>query len=331
MICRIPFRSQGFGQSTPFPPARGTLDTTWTELLYSAITVGRASSRHVTMFGRYSLYEAIYRVMLLSANLKNRADNFLEQTDAYQALDPSEKSAVSYWMGLSLAKLFSSCFLETDFLCHLDVYRNFSDPSYKIDAEFFSGGKKPDLVGQMRSGGWIAIEAKGRTNGIDKKALDLAKNQQLKNLRTINSIAPRLKVAVQSFFSRGRCQVCLVDPESSSQEAKDLRLPEREIFIRHWYEPFLKVIDGEHQVREEGDDRFLYAEIGEVDIKLGMDLVLYKNLRDTKHSHDIREYLDSRQVRKGSNWYLGNEGIFIELGSFWNADNMSREPHLRVR
>jgi hypothetical protein len=76
----------------------------------------------------------------------------------YDGLDPSEKSAVSYFVGLTVAKLLAHRLLDVPWLMHLDVYRRDLQP-------VLHGGGKPDLVGQNGAGQWVAIESKGRTHG----------------------------------------------------------------------------------------------------------------------------------------------------------------------
>ena len=92
------------------------------ELVRSAVSVGRASWRHVFQFGISSIFEIGYRGCLIYANLKQDGPHLL-RSDAYVALDPSEKSAVSYFLGLTSAKLMSERYLEVPWLMHLDVYQ----------------------------------------------------------------------------------------------------------------------------------------------------------------------------------------------------------------
>ena len=72
--------------------------------------------------GESSLYEAIYRLLIVRANLKE-AGGYLEKTNSFKGLDPSEKGAVSYFLGLASAKLFSARLLGVPYLMHLAVYQ----------------------------------------------------------------------------------------------------------------------------------------------------------------------------------------------------------------
>src|SRR5687767_5554365 len=91
-----------------FPAAAGahlaglhTLTFTWAELLWAAISVGRAELLHLMRYGPFSAFEIVYRAAILFANLRETGAAQLERSEAYDGLDPSEKGAVSYFMGLT--------------------------------------------------------------------------------------------------------------------------------------------------------------------------------------------------------------------------------------
>ena len=183
---KLIYAARGFPRpSSPELSGSHTLDITWSELVWAAITVGRAGMRDVLQFGTYSGFEIIYRTALLYANLTETPCEHLARSDAYDGLDPSEKGAVSYFLGLSASKLFAGRCLNVPWLLHLDVYRT------QLSAVLKKGRSKPDLVGQDCSGNWIVIESKGRTNGFDDKALDKAKKQSRK-VRTISGTASQI-------------------------------------------------------------------------------------------------------------------------------------------
>jgi hypothetical protein len=156
---RIPFKAVNFTPDLS-PLALKPLSASWSEIVHAAITVGRATHRHLTLHGQYSIFEILHKIFMLYGYLKDGAHGRLRRTRAYEALDPSEKSAISYFLGLMSAGLFSSKLLGVRYLCHLDVYRYFPDPKYRVDPEFFLGKKKPDLVGLNKAGEWVAIEGR---------------------------------------------------------------------------------------------------------------------------------------------------------------------------
>lgn len=95
MTLQINYRAHAFPAS--YSIRSGTLSTTWNELLWAAITVGRPSIYHVFRHGRASFHEAIFRLALIRMALEQDTSSFLRRTDAFAALDPTEKGMVSYF------------------------------------------------------------------------------------------------------------------------------------------------------------------------------------------------------------------------------------------
>lgn len=163
-MLQIDFQSEDF--PTPSPVANGfdSLQTTWDDLLWAAITVGRPNRFFVFRYGIASQYEALFRISALRMTLEQSSPTArrLRRTQAAKSLDPSEKGAVNYFLGLSLCKLFADARLDAPWLLHLDVFRPQLNP-------VLSGRSRPDLVGQTTAGTWVGLESKGRVR--DRKSV----------------------------------------------------------------------------------------------------------------------------------------------------------------
>ena len=103
-----------------------TVPVSWHDLVWAAVTVGRRSQFDVFRFGFSSRMEVVWRAALLRANLelsqparRSRGGRGFAPSPAFWALDGSEKGAVTYFMGLALAKL-GKCVLV--------------DPAYRLGA-----------------------------------------------------------------------------------------------------------------------------------------------------------------------------------------------------
>ena len=62
MTLRIDYRSDAFPSS--YTIRSGTLSSSWDEILWAAITLGRPSTYHVFRHGKASFHEAIFRLAL---------------------------------------------------------------------------------------------------------------------------------------------------------------------------------------------------------------------------------------------------------------------------
>lgn len=121
------------------------------EVLWAPLTVGRRSAPHVLRHGIFSVYEAMYRAFMVYANLRFQQQAIA--SDAYGALDPSEKRAVSYFLSMTFAKLFAFKQLGCAQLLHLDVYQQWLGAS-------IPGTRRPDLIGPMSPRKWSASKSR---------------------------------------------------------------------------------------------------------------------------------------------------------------------------
>lgn len=117
-VARLHFETSGF--AGPGPAASGDLPVSWPCLIRAAITVG-ASPVSLGTHPR-PLVELCWRAALVGANLEHDASaDRWRKAAAYKRLDPSEKSAVSYFLGMTQAKITSEMLLGVPYLVHLDA------------------------------------------------------------------------------------------------------------------------------------------------------------------------------------------------------------------
>jgi len=101
-MLKVPYQSESF----PYhfgSEFRGSniCNCTWHELIWAAITVGKADRLHLLRYGRHSIFELIYRSSIIFSNLKQDGKGFIRRSNVYGALDPSEKGAISYFSVVS--------------------------------------------------------------------------------------------------------------------------------------------------------------------------------------------------------------------------------------
>ena len=218
-------------QSDDFPPSLikhsgPELKVDWSDLLWSALTVGRASWADVWRHGYSSGWEAIFRCSLIKMALEARGwFPYLHATDAFKGMDPSERGAINYFLGMSVCKLFAAKLLDTPWLLHLDVYHSRLRPNLQ-------NGSRPDLVGPRQGplGSWRAFECKGRQR-LRQATKDKAKAQAhglVSVTSGTNRVACDLHVGAVTHFRRGELNFYWRDPEPESRGDDtdiDLTLP----------------------------------------------------------------------------------------------------------
>ncbi len=207
----------------------------WDDILWAAITVGRANWLHVFQHGDSSLWEMVCRAAMVRMTLRTDwNERHYYCSSAFRALDPSEKGAVSYFVGMIMCKLFAERFLQVPSLMHVDVYRA------QINPNLLSGRSRPDLVGQSLSGDWVAFESKGRSSGPSQNDINRAKIQA-RRLSSINGQPVRTNVALFSYYSKDRLQVYCEDPPPS-YEGKGIKLEiSSENLMKDYYRPLMQL------------------------------------------------------------------------------------------
>ena len=226
---RIPYTSEAFPSGVV--AGHGYLETDWDGLLWAALTVGRPNIAYVFSHGDPSYYEALFRLSLVRMAVEQRQfSRALYRTDAFRALDPTEKGAVSYFLGMAICKLFASIFLHTPWLLHLDVFRDQLAPT------LLGGRSRPDLVGQDDAQAWHAFECKGRSSV--PSAEDQAKaKRQAQRLVQVDGKDTALHVGAFTYFRGGALEFYWRDPYPEGLEPLKVKLPEDA--WRHYYAPAL--------------------------------------------------------------------------------------------
>lgn len=222
-------------ESAAFPAGSGVtngwaqLATSWNELLWAALTVGRPNRAYVFAHGQSSLYEAMFRLSLIRMALEQSGPTAtrLRRTPAARTLDPSEKGAINYFVGMTLAKLFSARLLNAPWALHVDVF------GASVGA-MLTQRSRPDLLAQIHgTDEWIAMESKGRISPPDATAIQRAKAQATRI--GVRGATMRHHIGCITFLRSDLLQFYWEDPESS--EPWHAAEPVGEAAWEHYYRP----------------------------------------------------------------------------------------------
>lgn len=293
------------------------LDISWAELIWAAISVGRAELFHIIRHGEFSHFEISYRVAILFANLCELDSQRIARSAAYNGLDPTEKGAISYFLSMALTKAAVHRLCDVPWLMHLDVYRA------DLAAVLSNDRSRPDLVGRDQQGRWIVVESKGRTHSFDERALAKAK-QQAQKVTSIGGQVPYLAMGTLIHFDGDALQIHLIDPESDLKAEINLPLT-RDNFFEGYYRPFrewLKADPGRRRVTV-GESTFIEAPIEQLDITVG----LVDELAGSPTTKLVRVEIN----KESEDVFVGADGILVRTGRLWSSNNMRRQPQERTR
>lgn len=286
------------------------LETSWDELLWAAITVGRPNRQYVFRHGVASSYEALFRWSLVRMALEQAGPNArrLHRTSAARTLDPSEKGAISYFLGLAICKLFASKLLDTPWLLHLDVFRPMLNP-------VLMGRSRPDLVGQTTAGHWIVLECKGRVSPPNDTAKDKAK-EQAERLVSVNGAVPTLKIGVIAYFRNEVLRFFWRDPASDSRIVRNpIAITVEANDWRHYYLPTLDLIRSRPDYLERMMQEPVLMPVDSADLEVGIHPAVLRLLIDSKWE-EVRRLVATEGIEE-MNLHYQPGGIAVVAGERW--------------
>lgn len=333
----IRYETHGF--STPVkPPASGALPVSLAELIWGAITVGATP---LSMGGTpRPLIELSWRAAMAASSVEEESNSGQwTKTKSYIRIDPSEKRAVSYFLGMIQAKITCAKLLQAPHLIHLDAYLAMIGKS--------TNRSRPDLIGVdlPSMDCTIAVEAKGLSDGWRRAVAKKAKGQA-SSLPAILGTSKTIHVASVAYFGRrNRWKAYLEDPPSSPRPSSDSM--RSGTALAAYYRPLVAsaIEAGGEQVDE--DDAMTIARIPGIDLILGVPTTIVDIMQELPTTGAVsRSLLDDvgpallRTVRERSanmrlpspeDWaggedtlpspndrrYTGLDGIYLELGQTW--------------
>jgi hypothetical protein len=303
----IPYRSRDFGAG---PVVNGSRELNiWPDdLLWAAVTVGRGNFADLLAHGLYSEYEIIYRINLVLANLARTSRHRITRSSAMVHLDPSEKGAVSYFLGMTMSKLFANELLDVPWVLHFDVYRDRLNPA-------FAGGTRsqPDLIGRSLRGEWVVMESKGRTNGFSPNLLAAGK-QQTRSIRSIAGRSPRWRIACVTHFSGNDLRFDWADPDEFDEDAFDIETDVEE-FLALYYRLIYNILANNDTIESDGFILYRF-------VHLGLTVGLRTSIYDAYQNKRLKAVEAGRTVRfrelpeiSGQQFYIGADGVAVGISN----------------
>lgn len=296
-MLQIDYEAEGFPVSSPVANGIGTLVTNWNDILWSALTVGRPNRQHVFQHGSASTYEALFRMSLVRMAVEQSGPNAfrLRRTTAAKTLDPSEKGAVNYFMGMTICKLFASRLLDAPWMLHLDVFRPNLNPA-------LTGRSRPDLIGQTQAGNWLAFESKGRASAPNSDAKAKAKQQALRCVSVsvaANNVPVTYHIGGIMYYRNDVLQFFWRDP-TPDDSSNGLNIPVADDSWEHYYRPAFELVRlraGEAELGQAVPSKS--ASVADVDVQIYPDVLMF---------------LDKSMWNKAKAWCSENHSILIAQG-----------------
>jgi len=297
------------------------LDTSWDDVLWAAVTVGRPNRHYVFRHGDASIYEAIFRWSLIRMSLEQSGPGSrrLRSTSAARTLDTTEKGWVSYFIGMTFCKLFAARLLNTPWLLHLDVFRQYLNL-------VLNGRSRPDLVGKEHGTGiWHAFECKGRISPPNDAVKQKAKNQA-DRLVSVHGTVCSLHIGAITYLRGDVLQFYWRDPVP--EKAKPIEIPFSGSHWRYYYAPVTQLITAnqDYQKRMQSESG-VFLPVADLDLEVGIHplvaVPLFHGQWEQAHQMALRStdtlaragyQPDGLAVRAGASWSRQFEDLYFSEG-----------------
>jgi hypothetical protein len=269
----VPYLATDF---PPLSPLNGDheLAVTWNDVLAAAVTVGKAR-RDMLRNGRHSLAELIHRASCMEAYFDRDDDERLVLTKTYTQLDPSEKGVISFYTGMTFAKLYADKVLDIPWMMHISRYESAWSVAYGANTN------RPDLFGCNAAGDWAVAEAKGRSR-VTAKLLAKMKTQK-SAVASIDGVAPMHRYGSATRFERSRLALRVVDPPARST-AQDVPL-DPAAWLLDYYRPIVSLLDELNAQRQGGA---FVSRLPGTDIEIGVTEDLVSTVRENRQRYFSR-------------------------------------------
>lgn len=255
------------------------------------------------------------------------------RSDSYARLDPAEKGAVSFFLGQAQAKLFAHDFFHISHFVHLDYYLDYiGQPRNRT---------RPDFIGFRGRHAAIAVEAKGRSLGFERKLITNAKKQAL-NIPNIRGYRPSTTYVHVAWFDDDEWCAYLEDPPRQQQTGHDI---DPEALALAYYLPIVYAVQSRQSEPERinlwNDLSYLRRYFEEVDLSLSVreDIAAlvppeeevtisrggqFTSLGGPLYNHVLSldeaygpEKDSAPRGQESDLSFLGPDGVAVELGSSW--------------
>jgi len=309
-LLAIDYESEGFPVGSPVSNGPNVLQTSWNELLWAAVTVGRPNRQYVFRHGRASIYEALFRWSLTRMALDQSGPSArrLRRTDAAKTLDPSEKGAINYFLGMTICKLFSARLLQAPWVMHLDVFRPQLNP-------VLTGRSRPDLVGQTNSNEWVVLESKGRISVPSADAKSKAK-QQAERVISVNGTIPSYHVGGIMYFRNEVLHFFWRDPDLESRTRRntfELKLQGED--WSYYYRPVLELVLSQPQYLNQMRSEEILMPVNGLDINVGIHPLILSLLAEGQWAEAKQSCLEHGEKLQLSHYQF--DGIRVLAGDTW--------------
>jgi hypothetical protein len=271
------------------------------QLLKYAWMIGQTRIRHAVPTDEHAVFLSFYKALAVKCAVDFTSGS-IGRPPQYQAMDPSEKSNISAWTGMTFASLVADVCLGVPQLSYAEALRRQGrivrgDPTSRSLA---------DLAGVDHRGDWHVVEAKARQMSIS--GTDRTKwERQAQTIGFIDGRAPLTRSYCVTNVGNTYA-VSITDPEGDDVDPVDLEVGPTTL-VRAYYGPLTRWLSRQgSEVSYEGVPLIVgpgaFDAVANNYVFLGMRPEVYRLAQDELKP----DALDSIRLRSA---FVGSDGIAV--------------------
>lgn len=278
-----------------------TIELSALDVIRGIITIGYSDWRSTLSGGFHRYAEILYHAFGTIAYTQEVNGN-LAIIKEFKSLDMSDKTPITYRLGMGITKLVAEKLLEVPWLLHVDEL--VSNGSATITTGTRERG---DLAGLDIIDRWHVLEAKGRTSNPSNSIISKGKNQAGR-IQTINGVTPITKSVCVSYIQENRTDTYLIDPEDGEDEIPTRWEINKELYIHNYYKRILRKTSHEGSSVDDitilgKKHRFRIFRLKNLPYKIGIYTPIYDGfIKDSiGFLDDLREFQEFMLTNKREN------------------------------
>lgn len=278
------------------------------ELLHAIFTSGLPIQRLTTSYEGKRQMEFLHKAAIVETALVAEGDRLKKSRDL-NYLDSSEKSIISYYIGMIFSKLLAKKIFGIDYLTHINLIPRQGREGY-ID---YCGMRRSDLIGYQRETASYSVwEAKGRSEN-SPRAMENGCTQA-RSVKSVCGKTPQYAAVCMTYYENSYLTAVIKSPKGEG----DCELKfEEEAYFRAYYLPILEFFaEGQGKTYLAGECREITTFLPDIrgehggltrPVTVGIPCRVYDGLIKGEY----RAYTGEEPQPSENNSYVGSDYIYI--------------------
>lgn len=269
--------------------------------LHAAVTIGLQQFHAAAPASAHAVALALYKALAMKCAVDFTQANLMRPSE-YEAMDPSEKGNISFWVGMTFSGIIASDILQVSRLLHAAAF-------YRAGLVRVNPGSRrlADFVGQDANDDWHVIESKARQQNPSARLRDNWK-EQATTISFVDGCSPVTHSYVLAKIDQTYTAE-IVDPEPDDETQHTKIEFEEGAVLQVYYGSLLSWLKEQGKPVEWGQQKLILALAGYDSVE---GKAVYLGLtEDTYRAGISGKILKTGEAVETEDMYVGADGVVV--------------------